>query len=700
MALAYANSSNGSGATPGSTITAGIVNNANGVSIMFISYYSNGSFTSTSSITDASGGTWNLRKRVRFQSAWLGAGSTANANYIVQEIWWKNDVSSTNRNLTFNLTNNGACVEYQFLYQCITGSTTPSAPWDTNSGLLTSAQTYGDPVSTLAAITLSATTSQNNSEFIALLSEVTSTNNSTLSAAGTGMTAQNNQTNGTSPNQFHMFFESKTQATAGTATLAATQTKQSFIFTGDALSGTSTGSSASAGTIDLANLRNLSSGNNNSGTGSPATFTFTNTAPCIIVANILTQGGVGLGYVPITGVTDSAGHTWHRRSALQFDATPFQGLSNGVEFVTQEVWWANVTAAHGSNVTVSIALSNTANQASGTLTTWATFIGSMTPTAPWDVNTALGLYSTYDNAFTPTLPSKTWALSSASDLVLGLLCQYGATGNTNVSSAPAGYTFGSAHITTGNSTTGPCQNALAWTTAPQSGSGTQTWATNSTLEWTLSTDALSGDTNGTANFSQNSSGTITTTLTGASQSLSGTQTAGASGTIATNLTKISQSLSGSSTSLSFTGTIQTTLSGIGQTLNGSSIYSVSGNVTTALSGISQLAVEAEIIVGSVNTVLSGISQRVDAFEAAIFGPIVTNLSPASFAAVGEETFSGTIVTNLGQTEQGGFGNIVDAELIIEGPIVMNLQGFGQSILGGLLGTPGSGKWYSYRYLDS
>jgi hypothetical protein len=465
-----------------------------------VTHYANGAFATTTSITDASGGTWNLRKRVKFQSAWLGAGSTANASYIVQETWWKNDVSSTNRALTLNVANAASIVKSQWMYQSITGSLSVAAPWDTHASLLTAAQTFGNPGTTLAAITLSVTTAQNNSQVLAILSELTSTSASTTSANGAGMTADNNQTDGVSPNQFHTFFQNQLKATAGAVTAACTNNKQSFAYTVDALTGTSTGSSTSAGDIELASIQNLSSASANMGTGASVTFTFTNTAPCIIVANIDTKGGTGLGLVPITGVTDSAGHTWHRRSSVSFNST-FHGLSSSIQYITHEVWWANVTAAHGSNVTVTVAKSNAAaNEASNSTVSWATFTGSMSPTAPWDTNAGLGLVASHSDNSVASLPTGAWTISgSVGGVLLGGLMQYGATGNTNVSAAPSGYSFGSAHITVGNSTTGPAQNALAWATSSQAaGSGTQTWQTNSTLEWTLFVDALSGGTSGSS----------------------------------------------------------------------------------------------------------------------------------------------------------------------------------------------------------
>lgn len=244
-------------------------------------------------------------------------------------------------------------------------------------------------------------------------------------------------------------------------------------------------------------LANLLSGASNAGTGATVTFTYTNSAACVIVAEIETQGGAG--FVPITGVTDGTAITWHRRSSVQFISSNFSGLSASVKFVTHEVWWANVTATNGSPVTVTIAKASTAtNEVSNTLVSWATFTGSLVPTTPWDVNASLGQVATYSNASTPTLPTKAWTVTSSAAFLLGFMHQMGATGGTAVSTAPTGSSLNSSHVTIGNSTTGPVQSALSASTAGVSGSGTQTWNGTGTLEWTLFVDALTSDSTGTA----------------------------------------------------------------------------------------------------------------------------------------------------------------------------------------------------------
>jgi hypothetical protein len=739
MALAFGFSASGAGTVSGSTVTGiSILNNANAVGVLYVTHYANGAFTTTTSITDASGVTWNLRKRVKIQSAWLGAGSTANASYIVQETWWANDATSTNRALTLNVANAGSIVKTEWVYQSITGSLSVAAPWDTHSSLTTAAQTFGNPGTTTAAITLGVTTAQNNSQVLAMLSEIMSTSASTASSTGTGMTAVNNQTDGVSPNQFHMFLQNKLQATAGAVTASATNNKQSFIFTADALTGTSTGSSASAGTIELASVQNLSSGNGNMGTGASGTFTFTNTAPCVIVANIVTQGGTGFNFVPITGVTDSAGHTWNKRSAVSYTSANFNGLG-GVKFITEEVWWANVTAAHGSNVTVTVAVSNNSNEASNKLVSWATFTGSMSPSAPWDTGANLGTVASYSHASVATLPTEGWTVSTAGSILLGFLMQYGASGNTNVSAAPSGYTLGSAHITIGTSGTGPAQNALAWATSAQAaaGSGTQTWQTNSTLEWTLFADALTGTSVGSSQQAGGQTGTATTALTKVSQSavavekftgtistaLTKASMAAAAkeiftGAVSTALTKASMAASGSQSFVAntmttrltgisqvasdveeFIGTITTALSGISQIA--SSPVSITGTVSMALTPTSQIVTAQEIFLGAAQTDLgaTGIMMEADTFEV-FAGTIVTRLNPASFGLVAEEDFVAHVRTDLGLASGQIIATEVDALLVIGGPIETDLSKAGQTILGAMLGTPGGGKWYSYRYLDS
>ena len=86
----------------------------------------------------------------------------------------------------------------------------------------------------------------------------------------------------------------------------------------------------------------------------------------------------------------------------------------------------------------------------------------------------------------------------------------------------------------------------------------------------------------------------------------------------------------------------------------------------------------------------------------MLGQIVTNLSPMNFAqsVVAEEIMQAVAVTRLGNSSGQIIANVVVAELIIEGPILMALSPFQPIVLGALLGSPGEGKWYSWRYTDT
>jgi hypothetical protein len=676
MALGLGNTSQGTAAVSATPAFA-IASSANAVSVLVLTYYSSGpNFALTSSITDPAGLTWHLRKRVVLPSAYAGAGSTAGETFITQETWWSTDTAAHNRSVTANVVNSANVGMIQFVQQDISGSLTPTAPWDTNASL-PAVQTFSN-ASTLGAPSVSGTTTQANSMVLATISEETSSAASTLASTGTGYAATINRTDGTSPNQFHMFMENKTQATAGAVSATTTTTKPAFIFTMDALSGTSTGTAAGD---TGASLARLSSGLNNSGTGSPATVTYTNTDPCVIVLNIVTQAGSG-GFTPITGVTDSAGVTWHRRQSTAFNSTNFSGVGSSVNHLTQEVWWANLTAAHTSAVTISIALSGTANQATGTLMEWVTVTGSLTPSAPWDTNAALPGRATYSNASVDTLPSAPWTVSSSNAMVLSFLHQMGATGTLNVSVPGAGYVDTGAAQTIGTSGTGPDQAAISWIFG-QSGSGTTTWSGGGaggtgTREWILTTDALTSDTTGSSTDTTTGgvtfTGTISTALTKASMSAAALEKF--TGTVATHLTKVSQSL------------VQS--------------QPISGTITTSLRKVSLAATDVEVFIGTITTNLSRInSAGAGASAQEIFvGQITTRLGPVNIAAIGQEDFIGRVVTRLGSADGHIAANVVQAEFIVLGPIEMTLPPFRPLILGAKLGTPGAGNWYSWRYTDS
>lgn len=192
-------------------------------------------------------------------------------------------------------------------------------------------------------------------------------------------------------------------------------------------------------------------------------------------------------------------------------------------------------------------------------------------------------------------------------------------------------------------------------------------------------------------------GAMTTALSQASQSVLASEKF--TGAITTDLSKVSQSLAGSMTHESI-GTITTKLPSLSQLLGGWT--TVKGSMTTALQPTSQQATAKEIFTGTITTNLNaggGIASGIVGTEIFI-GTIVTKLNPAALALQGYTRIEGTINTRLGSATGQMVANVVQAQEIIQGPIIMALQPFKPLILGAQLGTPGIGPWYSYRYTNS
>lgn len=386
MALGLGNSASGNGSIS-------IVNNANAVSVLFVTHYGS-AYTKTTSITDASGGTWNLRRRQQFQSPFPGAGSTLNASFITHEIWWKNDVTSTNRALTLNTSGSGL-IQTQWIYQAITGSTTTSAPWDAGATFQQAgAQAYGQVGAVNGAPSITITTTQANSEVLTFLSEVLSSG-VTSAGAGSGMTGVNNQTDGSSPNQFHQFFQRKTQAAAGAVTAATSNGARSFVYTVDAISGTSTGSSAQVSSITPTH----------SGNGSAtSSVTYSAEAGDIVVIGIGALSHTN--YCKVKSIVDSAGLTWRRRRQTK---QTFAYTSNSSDRAVLEYWWANASSAVASG-TITITFDTTSNL-DYSQAFWTSYQGVGNTAKPWAAVGA-GAQQLYSNAavsqaMTPGVTSST-----------------------------------------------------------------------------------------------------------------------------------------------------------------------------------------------------------------------------------------------------------------------------------------------------
>jgi hypothetical protein len=479
---------------------------------------------------------------------------------------------------------------------------------------------------------------------------------------------------------------------------------------------------------------NASSGN--PGTGASFTTTYTNASACVMILHVVTRCG-SAGFSAVSSITDSAGITWTRRKQVQFISTNFNGI-NACNHMTHEIWWANITAVHASAVTITINLANDTNQVTSTLYNQFQVTGSLVPATPWDINGGASATATYTNASVNTDPTTNWSVSSSAALVLEFLSENGATGSTAISTQGTGYSLVTG-IQIGTSGTGISHQAVA-SKAGSSGSGTATWTSVANIrEWVNVTDALTSDSNGTAGAAGSVSGTITTNLTKASLSavaketftgtivtrltkasiaamaateiFTGTITTNLTkasiaaaakeiftGTINTALTKISQAVSGKET---VTGTATTNLSKISQLLTGTGPSAgVTGTVTMRLSGIAQHATDVEIFTGTITTNLAGIAQSAIVATEIIVGTVVTRLTRANFSVAAEERVIGIAVTRLNSAFGQTIANVVQAEVIVLGPIIMALPPFRSVVLGAQLGPPGAGKWYSWRYTDS
>jgi hypothetical protein len=212
-------------------------------------------------------------------------------------------------------------------------------------------------------------------------------------------------------------------------------------------------------------------------------------------------------------------------------------------------------------------------------------------------------------------------------------------------------------------------------------------------------------------------GTITTTLTKMSQSAAGSVSP--AGTIATNLSRLSMSAAGNVAQAY--GTITTNLFPISQDAEGAIATNV-GQIVTALYGISQDLAAEEIVTGfAVTNLDNGLMMELHASALEVFtGTITTDLFPMSMSLEaqevivaqattnlpiimqeidGEVRLEATIVTRLGRANLF-METFIEALQIIEGPIVTTLSGVETHALGGLMGSPGTGDWYSWRGPDS
>jgi len=459
-------------------------------------------------------------------------------------------------------------------------------------------------------------------------------------------------------------------------------------------------------------------GSGSTGATSVSNTSFVFGADRILVAMVATHDFTS--FNPST-VTDSSGLTWNLFSRKE---TTLSGRSTFL--VTNEIWWAHAPS-------------------SGEVTVTATF-NHATPTSPSDLGATLSVipfsganlttpidvtsqaYNTYASGTTPSsVTSAAISTSSTAGILIGF--EQDEEGGINVGTGVTSLAHSSVLV---------IQNGNVGY-KPYSAGGSQTFPwTGSAHEWTtnvfaVTSQATSTGVSGTittsltkANLSANGSvykATIAQPLSGISQTAQGVSYVPPVGTIHTSLSGVSQSASGALATTK--GTINSTLSKISQlaqgtlniggtittrlrlvTLEAGGWSTVEGGIAMQLGPVEVSAHAEEIFTGTITTNLNsgnGIATGIVGTEIFV-GTIVTNLDGFSFAvrqqAEGLEEILGTITTRLGNANGQGIGNVVEAELIISGPIVMSLPGFTVSLLGMQLGQPGKGAWQTWRYTDS
>jgi len=785
MALAVANQAAGSGTSITYTAASGSV-------VVLIVYLldTNAGFNTVTGVTDTGGLTWHRR------SAGRVAGAYANSSGVNMgcEVWWANATSAkTSKVITLTYSNSGFSVQGPFTRLfTVTGSLTPSAPWDSNA----TAYQFWSNKSTAQSISVPYTT-VGTADLV--MSSVVSTELAVqnIPNIGAGWTVFTGQ--GGSNNTQGFTSEFQVQSGAGAVTPPWTNSSQnSFVSITDAFTSGASGSSADTSntgaqgvittTLTKANLAVTAQNGvpyvhatapdafDSTGTATSIAATITTTVPTVVIAviNIDSLSTIRT----VTGVS-GGGLTWAKRGGTS-------GQNSPVTFsLNSEVWWANATGALTAQ-TITASLSGAANNAVD-MTLFAV-AGSGNPSSPWDTSGQVPNHVSKMSATLLSAMSGSASLNSTKSLSLAFSAV--AWNNHPDSTTPTGYTdILAPHVGT------TLQSYRAWQTNATGGSKSAAFGNNQEF-FQFTFDALTGDTTATtgtisttltkaaisAAAKETFIGTVTTSRVKASQAAAGWTTV--SGTVATNLTKVSQaavdvetfigtistaltkaalSLSGTtflastiatrltklSQSLSaketMTGTITTTLTKANLSLTGTAIAStgvitthltkaslslaatekfIANTVTTTLRGVSEAGAGWTTVRGTMVTTLRGISQ-ISSPDLEIFtGTIVTNIDTGAaihLSAHTFEIFTGTVVTRLGQpalalialeefigtatTRLGGengkmTATVVQALEIIEGPLETVLPPFRPLILGAELGTPGGGKWFSWRYNDA
>ncbi len=443
-------------------------------------------------------------------------------------------------------------------------------------------------------------------------------------------------------------------------------------------------------------------------------------ANTVLVAVFMSNHGANSAtYSTISSVT-GGGLTWTRRAIKQF---PMSTGTGGTFYPFNfEEWWA--VAPTSGSITVQAnfgAFANTGTQ-QATLAVIAVS-GVLNLSNPWDANASLPSTNNAAQPITFTtgpVTNGTTTTSSSSSLLIScamisdVINLSDGTGMTAIQALNTN-AFVEAKIVSSSGTqsvpwggTGDVWAVMADAISGDASASSGTIATNlakisqsvtgamypkGTIATALSKAALS------ASGAMYPKGTISTALTKASQALAGKQTL--TGTINTSLSKPTISAS-AVTTLVRTGTISSSLNMITQSASG--WMEPSGAIATRLTNISIAGNGKEIFLGAVATNLDDGTGKllgvVSSGSEVFVGSITTNLTRANFAASGFEEMVGAIHTKLGSANGHITADVIEALVIIQGPIVTTLSPVRSLILGAKLGTPGDNRWFSWRYTDA
>lgn len=475
MAIVQTNSGNGS-ATSTLTYSA----SAGDIVVLIVGAHSHTNFCKVNGVTDTGGLTWRRRRHERF----LFPYTSNSSDRATLDVWWAFAASAqTSKAITVSFDTTSNLDFSQAFYGSFSGVGNTSKPWASDTCGFS--QNYGN-TSTAQFITTRVDSVVTGDKLIGAFASLTKSpqsvptlNGTTAMGAGVASTGTAQGVGATSNN-----------APSGPSTFAWNYNNQQtgYVSIGDTL-----GISASPAGSDLdTTLQILGTPTFASGsTGASSTLTFQNTAPCTAILTFSTYG-VG-SYVGISGVTDDAGHTWTRRSRKEFTTvhTDFSGLDH----FTMETWWADIPAVHSSNVTITVAKTNTGAEGLSPKHGFFTVIGSPTPTTPWLAGGYNENHADTSSETNSLNPSETYAASNNGDLITSFLQAMVANSGTapSVGSSPM-VSIGIVNVGTTHKITHAAEYKRA---AAASETGTMSW-TGNTVEYVVQNDVLISIGTGTA----------------------------------------------------------------------------------------------------------------------------------------------------------------------------------------------------------